>query len=290
MHDRDEYGRSNGNRDEYRRRSARRWDDQSRDDDIAGANFGDWDETSPSRDLNRASSYTSQGERNVDRGGYRSSGRSAGEYRSSSDYPAMPYRGAYGSGYATQQRGGFQSFRPDDYGGADFTSHTSGTPYGGYGASYDSETYGTGRAWRTAGEDRNRNDRGFFDRATDEVASWFGDEDAARRREMDHTGRGPSNYTRSDDRIKEDVCDRLTDDWQVDASEVTVSVDEGEVTLDGTVESRAAKRRAEDCAERISGVRHVQNNLRVRQSAITPTTGSTTSTLGTTSSQGYSSH
>ena len=39
--------------------------------------------------------------------------------------------------------------------------------------------------------------------------SWFGDEDAARRRQQDHSGRGPSNYTRSDERIREDVCDRL---------------------------------------------------------------------------------
>ena len=38
----------------------------------------------------------------------------------------------------------------------------------------------------------------------------------------------------------------------------------GELTLDGTVPSREHKRRAEDCVEELSGVRHVQNNLRVR--------------------------
>ena len=35
------------------------------------------------------------------------------------------------------------------------------------------------------------------------------------------------------------------------------------MTLDGTVDSRAAKHHAEDLAESCSGVRHVQNNLRV---------------------------
>jgi len=36
------------------------------------------------------------------------------------------------------------------------------------------------------------------------------------------------------------------------------------VTLAGTVGSRSDKRRAEDCVDAISGVKHVQNNLRVR--------------------------
>ena len=37
------------------------------------------------------------------------------------------------------------------------------------------------------------------------------------------------------------------------------------VTLDGTVSTRLQKRRAEDCAEDVSGVKHVQNNLRVQE-------------------------
>jgi osmotically-inducible protein OsmY len=94
--------------------------------------------------------------------------------------------------------------------------------------------------------------------------SWFGDEDAARRRRQDHSGRGPANYTRSDDRIREDVNDNLTDDWGVDAGNITVKVSNGEVTLEGTVSTRLQKRRAEDCAEEVSGVKNVQNNLRVQ--------------------------
>jgi hypothetical protein len=37
------------------------------------------------------------------------------------------------------------------------------------------------------------------------------------------------------------------------------------VTLTGTVPTREQRRRAEDIAESISGVTHVQNNLRVKQ-------------------------
>ena len=114
---------------------------------------------------------------------------------------------------------------------------------------------------------RDNNERGWFERAGDEVASWFGDPDATRRREQDdHTGHGPSGYTRSDERILEDVCDELTDDWAVDARKIQVTVASGDVTLEGTVPSREQKKRAEDCVDDISGVKNVQNNLRVDES------------------------
>lgn len=76
------------------------------------------------------------------------------------------------------------------------------------------------------------------------------------------TGRGPRNYRRSDERIHEDVCDRLTEDAFVDASEISVRVENGEVTLAGTVPSRDQKWRAEECAERVAGVHDVINQLR----------------------------
>lgn len=132
------------------------------------------------------------------------------------------------------------------------------------------------------------NDRDFWDRASDEVASWFGDDEAARRRRMDeredHRGRGPKGYTRSDDRIREDVSDALSDDSMVDASDISVTVSSSEVTLNGTVQNRNAKRRAEDCADRVSGVKHVQNNLRVKG-----TTPGTSETGGVSRSGGVSS-
>jgi len=172
----------------------------------------------------------------------------------------------------------------------------SGEDRGGYRDSrYDRDTRGyAGERYRHGGDDRatwsrsdqgrtdyghgntgrtERGERGMWDRASDEVSSWFGNDDAERRRDQDesrgHRGRGPRGYSRSDDRVREDVSDRLTDDPYVDASEIDVMVSGCEVTLTGTVDSRAAKRRAEDIAENVSGVRHVQNNLRVRQPSYT---------------------
>jgi osmotically-inducible protein OsmY len=78
-----------------------------------------------------------------------------------------------------------------------------------------------------------------------------------------HRGKGPKNYQRSDDRIREDVCDRLADDDMLDASDIEVNVNGSEVVLTGTVLSREAKRHAEDIVESISGVRHVENRIRV---------------------------
>ena len=146
--------------------------------------------------------------------------------------------------------------------------------------------------------DRSEGGRGWWDRASDEVASWFGDEEAERRRRMDerreHRGRGPKGYRRSDERIKEDVNDRLSDDYYLDASDVEVSVENTEVTLTGTVNNRNDKRRAEDLADSVSGVTNVENRLRVKQSGgygdysntgtSTRSATSNTGTSGTTTS------
>jgi hypothetical protein len=83
------------------------------------------------------------------------------------------------------------------------------------------------------------------------------------RGERGFAGRGPKNYRRSDQRIQEEVCDRLTSDPQVDASEIQVTVKDGEITLEGTVSERHMKRLAEDCAESVAGVSQVHNRLRV---------------------------
>lgn len=81
-----------------------------------------------------------------------------------------------------------------------------------------------------------------------------------------HRGRGPKGYRRSDARILEDVSERLSDDPRLDASEIEVAVQDGEVTLSGRVEDREARRRAEDLALAVAGVRHVMNHLRAGRS------------------------
>ena len=188
--------------------------------------------------------------------GRRSTNRERGHRSSFETGPASGQQGysssSYGPHYYGNREGrGFRSFTGSDFGGADFAG-----PQRAYGAAPRRE-YGYG----------DRSERGFFERAGDEVASWFGDEDAARRREQDHRGHGPAGYTRSDERIREDASDKLTEDWRVDARAIEVGVVSGEVTLDGSVPSREQKRRAEDLVDSLSGVKHVQNNLRVNETS-----------------------
>lgn len=78
------------------------------------------------------------------------------------------------------------------------------------------------------------------------------------------TGNGPQGYQRSDNRILEDVCDRLAQHGRIDAREITVDVKNGEVTLTGTVYNRNSKRMAEDVVESVMGVADVHNNLKVK--------------------------
>lgn len=78
------------------------------------------------------------------------------------------------------------------------------------------------------------------------------------------TGVGPRGYRRSDERIFEEVCDRLAQHAQIDASDMEVEVHEGEVTLKGTVEDRRIKRMAETSVEAIPGVVDVHNRLRLK--------------------------
>lgn len=80
-----------------------------------------------------------------------------------------------------------------------------------------------------------------------------------------YSGRGPKGYRRSDETIAEDVCERLTQHGYVDASDIEVKVEGGEVTLQGTVDNRRTKRLAEDIAASVAGVSDVHNRLRLSQ-------------------------
>ncbi|HSZ53765.1 MAG TPA: BON domain-containing protein [Caulobacteraceae bacterium] len=174
-------------------------------------------------------------------------GRGYGAWRGERDYAGSRLERGYGSGYGRDERAGWGS--SPDHGRRDYGRGEYERAYGGY---------------------RSNDDRNWFDKAGDEVQSWFGDRDAEHRRRQDrmregeHRGRGPSGYRRSDERIREDLNDRLCDDSWLDASNIEVHVREGEVTLNGMVHDRHDKHHAEDLAEHVSGVRHVQNNLRLK--------------------------
>lgn len=193
---------------------------------------------------------------------------------SSSDYGYGP--GQQGDSpsqprYFTGQQHAWQV--PSSYGAATFAGGASA-----YGEDYRDHGYAS-----------RQHERGFLQRAGDEVASWFGDEDAARRREADHRGRGPADYIRSDERIREDANDRLTEDWRVDASRISVAVENGEITLSGLVNRRDDKRRAEDIVEDLSGVKHVQNNLRVEAQTVWSGGSGTSTGSGSAATFGSSS-
>jgi osmotically-inducible protein OsmY len=79
-------------------------------------------------------------------------------------------------------------------------------------------------------------------------------------------GRGPKGYVRTDERLREIICERLTNDPHIDASEVDVQVANGEVTLTGAVSERAMKWHAEDLAEHCARGAVVHNRLRVQRS------------------------
>jgi osmotically-inducible protein OsmY len=203
-------------------------------------------------------------------------------------------RGLYDRDYEGITRSGYSN-SGSRIGGANYGSYGDrgrfanegdrnfGNSYGGYSGSNYGGNFGTDYNSGSPGR-RNQEDRSWWDRASDEVSSWFGNEDAENRRnrdrQMSHKGKGPKNYSRSDDRIKEDVNDRLSDDPFVDASEIEVTVSAGEVTLTGTVDHRSNKRRAEDLAESVSGVKNVENRIRVAQPSANRAPEKSTDTFG----------
>jgi BON domain-containing protein len=154
--------------------------------------------------------------------------------------------------------------RDDLYDDADFSGpYARDTHRGGYGDDYAREAPWGGSGARGDAYGRTRQGRGmpYVGYGQAQARSIFGGNGAFR-----HRGRGPKNYRRSDERIWEEVNERLTADDDVDATEIDVNVENGVVTLSGFVHSRYEKRRAEDVAERVGGVDDVMNALRVASS------------------------
>lgn len=200
-----------------------------------------------------------------------------------SSYGNRSWGNKYGSQYNTGY--GNRSNRGDNWNQNQYSQGMYGNEYPSYRQNYNSNDYGANAGYlggqggynpnKREGSYENANrsdyDRDWWDKTRDEVSSWFGDEDAERRRRADqqmagqHRGKGPKGYTRSDQRIQEDVCDRLSYDDRLDATNIEVKVQDGEVTLSGTVTDRDQKRRAEDLVERILGVRDVENHIKVNR-------------------------
>ena len=150
-----------------------------------------------------------------------------------SDYGMSDY-GMSGDGPSREGRSGYGASRP----GSQFESD-----YGGGG--YD-QVSGVGSSYRGGGG-----------HAT-------GDYPSGMEGQRSYRGLGPQTYKRSDDRIRDDVCERLTDDPRIDASNVTIDVNQGTVTLNGSVPERHMRYAAEDLVDDALGVESINNQLRVQ--------------------------
>ena len=80
---------------------------------------------------------------------------------------------------------------------------------------------------------------------------------------ISYRGRGPRGYTRSDERLLEMICERLTDDPRIDARDIEVQVKQQVVTLRGTVDDRRTKYAVEELVED-AGARDIENQLKLR--------------------------
>jgi osmotically-inducible protein OsmY len=68
---------------------------------------------------------------------------------------------------------------------------------------------------------------------------------------------------RNDEQILKEIWDHLNQYGSFDPSRITVEVDNGYVTLAGTVDSRRAKHLAQGAAMRVPGVHDIHNQLRL---------------------------
>lgn len=167
--------------------------------------------------------------------------------------------GQDGYGVDTDWRSGGRNARPSGP-GTGFAGNYSGIS--GYGSGVGAVV--GGRGYGTSGSGTGTGYPGGFG-----ADSRYGDDEqgrelwSERQEEGSHAGRGPQGYKRSDERINEDVCDVLTRHGQIDASNVIVRVEDGEVTLEGVVNSRQEKRVAVHAIEDLPGVKDVHNRLHV---------------------------
>jgi hypothetical protein len=170
-------------------------------------------------------------------------------------------------GWQGRNRSNMNYGRGDDQ--RDYGNRNYGGGYGNMSNDYGRNDWNRSRSGNDDRYDSRRQDNNdnWWERTKDKVSGWFDDDDNDDRRKREygggHRGKGPTDYRRSQDRIREDICDRLTDDDRVDASSIRVQIEDDVVILSGTVHSRDEKRRAEDLVESVSGVRNVENRLRV---------------------------
>lgn len=154
-------------------------------------------------------------------------------------------RGRQERGYGGGRGRGYGSSQARGYGGREqaYDGPTSfGDDEGGY--------YGDRPSWGEESMSFETAERGGYNRGP---TAW---RDRGSRRT------DPKGYIRSDDRVRENVCESLAHSG-LDVSDVSVSVADGRVVLEGTVPNRRIKHDVEDCTVECAGVKDVDNRIRV---------------------------
>lgn len=258
---RDGYDRYNDENDDfgYGRRAM-----GGRDYGTSGRYFDEGESYGRPREYGSQSRYP-YGERRYNVAGY-GGGRMQNDFYMRGDYsPQRGEGGQYGYGPSDDyQRGSYGRYDRNDYGREDRQrDRVRGRS--------DRDMYDQNRRGYEASEPYGRQTR-----YTDEgyVTDFRNDQIESRRQNGygdfgswsdpgPHTGRGPKGYERTTDRMREEVCERLTRHGGIDASDIEVKAENDEITLTGTVDSRKTKRMAEDVAESVPGVKDVHNQLRI---------------------------
>lgn len=108
-----------------------------------------------------------------------------------------------------------------------------------------------------------------------QAGQFAGSYDIYPRHDAPHARRGPKNYVRSDERIRELICERLIQNLSIDVSDVSIEVQSGRVTLSGTVPDRHMKHAIEDVVDGCWGVDEIENDMRVQsaQETTSPASG-----------------
>src|SRR5690554_5003394 len=129
-----------------------------------------------------------------------------------------------------------------------------------------------GRSGAEEGSHAARGDERIRSRSADPGQSSYGGfshQDPRRQRHELRDYTLPKGYTRSDERLREDICERLAYSG-LDVSDVEVKVDQGAVTLEGTVAHRSSKHTIEDYVDDCMGVQDIDNRIRVQRASERP--------------------
>lgn len=157
---------------------------------------------------------------------------------------------------------------PEGWREEDRDEHRMGVPGRGQHGRFDRREETPGSAYQSESQYGYDRLRGYREQAWDERTRGRtgGFEKEAWIEPGPYTGAGPQGYRRPDERIYEEVCERLTRHGQVDAGQIQVRVNNGEVTLVGSIADRRQKRLAEDAIESVAGVVDIHNQLQIRKS------------------------